>query len=233
MAPAGSYQQAYAPVVPPQTEPASGRQGVYHGYAVSDTGGHPIPSTETQPPAYASSQQAPVTYTSSLPSTPVYPQQNPAVREAAYSYRVPEGQTLEVAPTPYPATPMPAATYTHPATSPTAYTMPPPSAVPLPQTYPPTNVYTSPVASQATMPPGSPPTTAHESAEFPAFYSPPATPRRKRGPQSFENTHERITLWIDKRLKQAFDELSYEQDLSKSSLLNEAVADLLRKYSSR
>lgn len=54
--------------------------------------------------------------------------------------------------------------------------------------------------------------------------------RRRRGGQTFEKTHERITLWIDKRLKQAFDELAYEQELPKTALLNEAIADLLRKY---
>jgi hypothetical protein len=54
--------------------------------------------------------------------------------------------------------------------------------------------------------------------------------RRRRGAQTFERTHERITLWIDKRLKQAFDELAYESELPKTALLNEAIADLLRKY---
>lgn len=54
--------------------------------------------------------------------------------------------------------------------------------------------------------------------------------RRKRGAQAFERTHERITLWIDKRLKQGFEELAYQQELSKTSLLNEAIADLLRKH---
>jgi hypothetical protein len=57
--------------------------------------------------------------------------------------------------------------------------------------------------------------------------------RRKRGTQPFESTHERTTLWIDRALKQAFDELAYEQALPKATLLNEAIADLLRKYDIR
>ncbi|GHO46446.1 hypothetical protein [Ktedonospora formicarum] len=56
--------------------------------------------------------------------------------------------------------------------------------------------------------------------------------RRRRGAQTFERTHERITLWIDKRLKQAFDELANDRELPKTALLNEAIADLLRKYRS-
>ena len=64
-------------------------------------------------------------------------------------------------------------------------------------------------------------------------YVAPVPVRRRRGAQAFEKTHERITLWIDKRLKQAFEELAYEQEVSKTSLLNEAMADLLNKYSSQ
>ncbi|GCE14461.1 hypothetical protein [Tengunoibacter tsumagoiensis] len=56
------------------------------------------------------------------------------------------------------------------------------------------------------------------------------TSRRKRGAATFENTHERVTLWIDKSLKQSFDDLAYEHHLSKASLLNEAISDLLLKY---
>ena len=53
---------------------------------------------------------------------------------------------------------------------------------------------------------------------------------RKRGAQAFEHTHERITLWIDKGLKQRFEDLAIDQGVSKTQLLNEAVDDLLRKY---
>ncbi|GHO98072.1 hypothetical protein KSF_081200 [Reticulibacter mediterranei] len=64
------------------------------------------------------------------------------------------------------------------------------------------------------------------------YYTPPPV-RRRRGAQSFEKTHERITVWVDKRLKQAFEELAYTEETSKTALLNEALADLLRKHSSR
>src|SRR5205085_12648374 len=50
---------------------------------------------------------------------------------------------------------------------------------------------------------------------------------RKRGAQSFEKTHERITLWIDKGLKQRFEDLAEEQGKAKSTLLDEAIAAYL------
>jgi hypothetical protein len=55
-------------------------------------------------------------------------------------------------------------------------------------------------------------------------------PVRKRGNQAFEKTHQRFTGWIDKNLKQQFVKLAEENGVSKTSLLNEAIADLLRKY---
>ena len=58
----------------------------------------------------------------------------------------------------------------------------------------------------------------------------PFQPVRKRGTQAFEKTHQRFTGWIDKSLKQQFENLADEQGVSKTSLLNEAIADLLRKY---
>ena len=57
----------------------------------------------------------------------------------------------------------------------------------------------------------------------------PFQPVRKRGTQGFEKTHQRFTGWIDKSLKQQFENLADEQGVSKTSLLNEAIADLLRK----
>ena len=54
--------------------------------------------------------------------------------------------------------------------------------------------------------------------------------RRKRGAQAFEKTHERITLWIDRQLKAQFDELAESEGQSKTVLINEAVADLLKKH---
>jgi hypothetical protein len=56
----------------------------------------------------------------------------------------------------------------------------------------------------------------------------------KRKKQRFEDTHERLTLWVDKNLKQGFETLFEalieEQDISKTALLNEALSDLLKKY---
>jgi hypothetical protein len=74
--------------------------------------------------------------------------------------------------------------------------------------------------------------TRHDEFGEQEFYTPPPV-RRRRGAQSFEKTHERITVWVDKRLKQAFEELAYAEETSKTALLNEALADLLRKHSSR
>lgn len=54
--------------------------------------------------------------------------------------------------------------------------------------------------------------------------------RRKRGAQAFERTHERITLWLDKGLKVRFEALAAAQDAAKSTLLDEAISDLLKKY---
>lgn len=54
--------------------------------------------------------------------------------------------------------------------------------------------------------------------------------RRKRGEQAFEKTHVRITVWIDKSLKQSFEDLALQRDKPKTALLDEAIADLVRKY---
>ncbi len=58
----------------------------------------------------------------------------------------------------------------------------------------------------------------------------PQIKHRKRGAQAFEKTHERITLWIDSNLKQRFEALANEQGEAKSTLLDEAISDLLNKY---
>lgn len=52
---------------------------------------------------------------------------------------------------------------------------------------------------------------------------------RKRGNKAFEKTHERFTGWMDKQLKKQFVNLAHDEGVSKTSLLNEAIADLLRK----
>lgn len=45
----------------------------------------------------------------------------------------------------------------------------------------------------------------------------------------FEETHQRFTAWVDKGLKRKFDELAEERKVSKSALLDEAIAVLLHK----
>lgn len=52
---------------------------------------------------------------------------------------------------------------------------------------------------------------------------------RKRGSKAFEKTHERFTNWMDKQLKKQFIKLAQDEGVSKTSLLNEAIADLLKK----
>ena len=79
------------------------------------------------------------------------------------------------------------------------------------------------------------PKPASETSPYPDGSQRPSTvhpfqPVRKRGSQAFEKTHQRFTGWIDKSLKQQFEKLADEQGVSKTSLLNEAIADLLRKY---
>jgi hypothetical protein len=54
--------------------------------------------------------------------------------------------------------------------------------------------------------------------------------RRKRGDQAFERTHVRFTVWVDKSLKQSFEDIASQRDKPKTTLLNEAIADLVRKY---
>lgn len=53
---------------------------------------------------------------------------------------------------------------------------------------------------------------------------------RKRGNKAFEKTHERFTGWMDKQLKRKLVKLANDEGVSKASLLNEAIADLLRKH---
>jgi hypothetical protein len=53
---------------------------------------------------------------------------------------------------------------------------------------------------------------------------------RKRGNKAFEKTHERFTGWMDKQLKKQLVKLAQDKGVSKTSLLNEAIADLLKKH---
>lgn len=56
---------------------------------------------------------------------------------------------------------------------------------------------------------------------------------RKRGNKAFEKTHERFTAWMDKQLKKQFVTLAQDEGVSKTSLLNEAIADLLIKHTQK
>jgi hypothetical protein len=78
-----------------------------------------------------------------------------------------------------------------------------------------------------------PPTPTPSVTPTPTSNSPPPNEYislRKRGNNAFEKTHERFTGWMDKQLKQQFVNLAQDKGVSKTSLLNEAIADLLRKH---
>lgn len=49
----------------------------------------------------------------------------------------------------------------------------------------------------------------------------------------FEEAYKRETVYFDKELKKKFDSLARERRKSKTELVNEAIADLIKKYSSR
>jgi hypothetical protein len=74
------------------------------------------------------------------------------------------------------------------------------------------------------------PTQTHSVTPAPTNNLPAPNVLRKRGNKAFEKTHERFTGWMDKQLRQQFANLAQEKGVSKTSLLNEAIADLLRKY---
>jgi len=55
------------------------------------------------------------------------------------------------------------------------------------------------------------------------------TKRPKGKEETFEETHQRFTGWMDKKLKKQFDDLVTEKGASKTALLNEAITLLLHK----
>lgn len=97
---------------------------------------------------------------------------------------------------------------------------------PLPETKTPTLPETA-SSTNTTAETSTQPSTSSQSdtSTFTSTYEP-----RKRGKQAFEHTHKRITLWIDKKLEKRFDGLSRRNEVAKSTLLNEAIRDLLDKY---
>jgi len=53
--------------------------------------------------------------------------------------------------------------------------------------------------------------------------------RAKGRDRIFEETHQRFTGWVDRELKRKFDTLAAQKRVSKSALLDEAIAVLLHK----
>jgi hypothetical protein len=53
--------------------------------------------------------------------------------------------------------------------------------------------------------------------------------RTKSREEVFEETHQRFTAWVDKKLKKQFDDLAAQRKVSKSALLDEAIMALLHK----
>ncbi len=47
---------------------------------------------------------------------------------------------------------------------------------------------------------------------------------------AFEKTHSRITLWLANSYKRRFEALAEKEGVAKSTLLEEAIRDLLEKY---
>jgi hypothetical protein len=54
--------------------------------------------------------------------------------------------------------------------------------------------------------------------------------RRHRGDLAFEKTHERVTLWLEKSYKRRLAALAEKEGVAKSTLLDEAMRDLIEKY---
>lgn len=54
--------------------------------------------------------------------------------------------------------------------------------------------------------------------------------RRHRGDLAFEKTHERVTLWLDRGYKRRLAALAEKEGVAKSTLLDEAMRDLIEKY---
>lgn len=57
-------------------------------------------------------------------------------------------------------------------------------------------------------------------------------PSAQSGIQTYEETHERITLWLDKKLREQLDALADEEGLAKAALLDDAILGLIQKYTS-
>lgn len=51
--------------------------------------------------------------------------------------------------------------------------------------------------------------------------------------EAFESRNVRATWWVNKGLRRKFDQLSKQTGITKTSLLNEALEDLLKKYTTQ
>ena len=101
---------------------------------------------------------------------------------------------------------------------------------PLSSTVPPTDSSTKPATelSTQTAPLSSALWTTQSSTELATYTS--TDVHRNRGRQAFEHTHERLTLWVDKKLRRQLKQLSHQYEIAQSTLLDEAIADLINKY---
>ena len=85
--------------------------------------------------------------------------------------------------------------------------------------------------TQSTTLPATEPATFSET--LPSTYtstSDDAVAHRKRGKEAFEQTHRRVTHWMNKRFVKQLERLAIEQGKAKSTMLDEAIEDLFRKY---
>lgn len=105
---------------------------------------------------------------------------------------------------------------TETATAPETLTQTQPATLPTTDasTLPPTKTTTEPIMETATF-------TSTGSEEI---------QHRKRGKEAFEQTHKRVTYWMEKRLNRRFEKCARDHNLAYSTLLEEAVKDVLKKY---
>lgn len=75
--------------------------------------------------------------------------------------------------------------------------------------------------------PSAPATPANVQADTAAAVSESTRTRSRK--EVFEETHQRFTAWVDKKLKKQFDDLAAQKGVSKSALLDEAIMVLLHK----
>ena len=75
--------------------------------------------------------------------------------------------------------------------------------------------------------------TSTSTPKMPSPFVDPGASQRNRGKLAFDKTHARLTVWINKELKEQLEAMTREMGIPKTALINEAVADQLRKYMQR